>query len=78
MNSRGRVDFTLAAYGKLLGVLIGAGYSFQRFCDFIESPQLRVIILRHDVDRLPENSMVFARLQGELEIRATYYFRWRR
>ena len=31
--------------------------------------------MRHDVDKRPEQSLVFARLQGELDIRATYYFR---
>jgi len=45
------------------------------FAAFVQDASLAGIVLRHDVDRLPENSLAFARLQGELEIRATYYFR---
>ncbi len=33
------------------------------------------MILRHDVDKLPENSLEMARLEHELGIRGTYYFR---
>jgi len=35
----------------------------------------RVIILRQDVDRLPENSLAIARIQYELGIKSTFYFR---
>jgi hypothetical protein len=33
------------------------------------------IILRHDVDLLPQNSLAFARIQHEMGIRGSYYFR---
>ena len=33
------------------------------------------IILRHDVDKLPQNSLEFAKLQNETGIKGTYYFR---
>lgn len=32
-------------------------------------------VLRHDVDRLPENSLVTAKIEAELGIKGTYYFR---
>mgnify|MGYP006282012529 CR=1 FL=1 len=35
----------------------------------------RVIILRQDIDRLPENSLVIAKIQKELGIKSTFYFR---
>lgn len=35
----------------------------------------KTIILRHDVDKLPENSLRFAQIQHELGIRGSYYFR---
>lgn len=35
----------------------------------------RIIIIRHDVDRLPENSLQTAMLEHELGIQGTYYFR---
>jgi len=33
------------------------------------------IILRHDVDLLPQNSLRFARIQAEMGIKGSYYFR---
>jgi hypothetical protein len=33
------------------------------------------VVMRHDVDRKPENSLKMARLESELGIKATYYFR---
>ncbi len=35
----------------------------------------KLIILRHDVDLLPQNSLRFARIQHELGITGSYYFR---
>ena len=34
-----------------------------------------LVILRHDVDLLPQNSLAFARIQHEMGIRGSYYFR---
>ncbi|TVQ85731.1 MAG: hypothetical protein EA393_13375 [Bacteroidetes bacterium] len=34
-----------------------------------------IVILRHDVDLLPQNSLAFARIQHEMGIRGSYYFR---
>lgn len=69
------VDFTLKVYRRLLQALMGAGYVFQTFAEFADSPQSRAVVLRHDVDRLPEQSLVFARLQAEHQVRGSYYFR---
>jgi len=33
------------------------------------------VILRHDVDRLPANSLATARMEHETGIRGSYYFR---
>lgn len=35
----------------------------------------KTIILRHDVDLLPQNSLRFAQIQNELGIKGSYYFR---
>ncbi len=35
----------------------------------------KTIILRHDVDKLPQNSLRFAQIQHELGIKGTYFFR---
>jgi hypothetical protein len=70
------IDFTLKKYSSLLESLIDGEYEFQVFNKFLESNnQKRVIILRHDVDLLPNNSLEFARKQHEYGIKGTYYFR---
>jgi len=67
-------DFTLRTYKKLLQGLLAKGYSFQSLQDFIQQLENKTVILRHDVDRLPGNSLKMARLEDEMGIRATYFF----
>ena len=69
------MDFTLKTYTLLIKTLQNGGYGFQTFVDFIQKPKARSIILRHDVDRLPENALVMARIEKELGIKSTYFFR---
>jgi hypothetical protein len=68
-------DFTIDIYKKLLHELISQQYLFQTFSDYLKNPGERVIILRHDVDLMPGNSLRFARIQSELGIKGSYYFR---
>ena len=52
------MDFTLSAYKQLISTLQFQGYSFQTLENFIQHPNKeKVVILRHDVDRLPGNSL---------------------
>jgi len=69
------MDFTVKIYQRLLKALINSGYSFQSFTEFIEKPQKKVILLRHDVDAKKLNSLHFAKIQHELGIKGSYYFR---
>ncbi len=69
------MDFTINRYNELLSVLLTNGYEFQSFSEFLKKPKGKVIILRHDVDLLPHNSLKFAKIQNELGIKGTYYFR---
>ncbi|MEI8201418.1 MAG: hypothetical protein WCH34_00280 [Bacteroidota bacterium] len=69
------MDFTINIYSKLLDALRREGYAFQTFSDFIQNPSAKTIVLRHDVDLLPYNSLRFAKIQSQLEIKGTYYFR---
>ncbi len=69
------MDFTLNTYKKLLKALQEKGFVFQPYAEFLKTPRQKVIVLRHDVDLLPENSLVFARIQNQLGIRGSYYFR---
>jgi len=69
------MDFTIKCYKKLLESLINKKYSFQSFCDFLIDPKSKVIILRQDVDDRKLHSLQFARIQADLGIVGTYYFR---
>ena len=75
-------DFTLDRYRALLEALLAAGYQllpYEAYCDSLQhSPHEeapRIAILRHDVDKLPENSLQTAKIEHALGVRATYYFR---
>ena len=69
------MDFTIKKYKNLLESLISQKYNFQNFTEFLENPAKKAIVLRHDVDKLPENSFRFAQIQHELGIKGSYYFR---
>ena len=69
------MDFTLKKYHELLLALKDSGYHFQAFSGYLENPEKRVIILRHDVDAKKLNSLQFAKIQAKNNIRGTYYFR---
>jgi len=69
------MDFTLQKYKELLNALNSASYNFQTFEEFIQQPKERSIVLRHDVDLLPLNSLAFARIQAKKKVAGTYYFR---
>ena len=73
------MDFTIQKYRELLEALLETGYAFLTANEYYSVPQDRrpehLIILRHDVDMLPENSLTTAILEHTLGIRATYYFR---
>ena len=70
------MDFTINTYRKLLEALIAQGYSFQTFADFLIQPQPHSVILRHDVEAKYDNSLAFAKIQHDFQIRGTYYFRF--
>src|ERR1039457_774558 len=73
------MDFTLLIYKSFLQSLISIGYSFVSFKDFINSKiylnNSSFIILRHDVDRLPHNSLRTAEIDYLLGIKSSYYFK---
>ena len=70
-----KLDFTLKTYNKLIKSLINQGFLFQTLSDSLTQRGGKTIILRHDVDSLPANSLKFARIQSEIGIKGTYYFR---
>ena len=68
-------DFTVSTFRTLLNKFTDAGYLFQSCREYNDSPAGRTVILRHDVDKLPGNSLTTAQIEKEAGIRGTYYFR---
>lgn len=70
-------DFTLDIYGEMLKAAIAAGYHLTSFEAYLNKPGAhgKTFILRHDVDKLPDNSLRTAQLQASLGAKGTYYFR---
>ncbi len=66
-------DYTQSVYSTLLSVL--SSHTFQRYDEFCTAPAAQGIILRHDVDALPQHALRFAQIQHRLGIQGTYYFR---
>ncbi|MGP1446104.1 MAG: hypothetical protein ACTTKO_01050 [Candidatus Limimorpha sp.] len=70
------MDFTLTTYKELLKALKSAGYTFQTFEQFLQHPsEDKTVVLRHDVDLRPRNSLSVAKIENELSIPSVYYFR---
>ncbi len=62
------MDFTLSAYKQLISTLRSQGYFFQTFEEYIQNSRKKVVILRHDVDRKPENALVIAKIEKDAGI----------
>jgi hypothetical protein len=70
------MDFTLKTYKLLLQTLKNKGYTFITFHDYPNlNLNLNLIILRHDVDLKPQNSLATAKIEHEMGIKGSYYFR---
>ena len=70
------MDFTLKIYRKLLERLKNSGYSFFTFEQYcLGEVDGKFVILRHDVDLRAAHSLATARVEAELGIKASYYFR---
>jgi hypothetical protein len=73
----GTLDFTLQKYRTILVAAQKAGYETYPISSWYElgADKRRGIMLRHDVDRRPENALAMAELENSLGIASTYYFR---
>lgn len=60
---------------QLLDSLKKADYSFQTVQQYIKASLPKAVILRHDIDRLPLNSLQIAKIQADTGIKGSYYFR---
>jgi hypothetical protein len=71
------LDFTLNKYRELCHVISCSDYTqltLEEYFSLKKVPE-KFIILRHDVDDEPEYALKMARMENELNIKSTYYFR---
>ena len=70
------MDFTIKKYIQLLNQLKEHGYAFITYSDYCTGncPD-RYVIMRHDADLKPLNSLEIAKLEKQFGTKASYYFR---
>ena len=80
-------DFSLDIYRELLEALLAKGYKLISYRDYVmtscrndetsksRKEEEKFVILRHDVDAKPGNSLKTAQIEKSMGARATYYFR---
>ena len=71
------LDFSYPVYRKLILALRRSNYAFYTFdqYSFADSLPERCVILRHDVDRFATRALSLARIESEMDISSTYFFR---
>lgn len=70
-------DFTLGAYKEYLRAIKSSYENILTFSEYFsaEPKPESFCLIRHDVDRKPGNALRMARLENEMGIKSTYYFR---
>ena len=69
-------DFTLSKYRDLLESFLKHDYNVVSYESYIKNAASeKTLIMRHDVDKLPQQSLEKAKIEHSLGIKATYYFR---
>jgi len=70
-------DFTFTAYRRYLEVVKSSYSNILRFDEFLNLDSLpdSFFLIRHDVDRRPQKAVFMARLENEMGIKSSYYFR---
>jgi hypothetical protein len=70
------LDFTLTKFRRLCSA-VAENYLTLTLAEYFQAEKLppRFAMMRHDIDRKPENALFTARVEAELGIRAAYYFR---
>jgi hypothetical protein len=69
------MEFTFDTYKKMLAAFLKNNYRIYRVDQFFNKRDDKILFLRHDVDRFPNNALKMARIENELGIQSTYYFR---
>lgn len=71
------MDFTFDSYARIIDAALAAGITMYPMIDWYELAEAdrHGIMLKHDVDRRPQNALTMAELEAERGVRSTYYFR---
>ena len=70
------MDFTINKYKELVSALKDAGYEFVIYAEYAEGRRAdKLIVMRHDVDKLVERARQLAEVENDMGVRASYYFR---
>mgnify|MGYP005859708197 CR=1 FL=1 len=70
------MDFIQNIYTVLLKTILSQDYKFLTFKEVVSDKDIpgKKIVLRHDVDKLPLNSLQLAEIENSPGRKATYYF----
>lgn len=75
MLSFDNCDFTIHKFRQLCEAIVGT-YPTVTMAEYLDNQHPdRFILMRHDVDRMPGNALQTAKIEHDLGIKATYYFR---
>jgi len=76
------MDFTLSRYKDLCLALLDSGYTPLTVYSYLvlegkknNNNNIKLVVLRHDIDRKLGNALRMAELEHDLGIQSTYYFR---
>lgn len=69
------LGFTFRDYRRSLRAFRDAGYAITGFLPFLDDPQPRHLILRHDIDNSMELALRMARMDAEEGAHATFFLR---
>jgi hypothetical protein len=68
-------DFSYKVYRHLIDELKQHGYQFQTFESYLSEPLPKSVLIRHDIDLYASKALPFIRIEREMGVTASYYFR---
>lgn len=69
------LDFTLDLYELMLQSFRRSGYGLCTLESYLSKNHGKLLIVRHDVDKLPFNALQMGALEKQLNVKSSYYFR---
>jgi hypothetical protein len=71
------LDFSIESYINYINLISKKGFSFLRYDEYFlqNNLNIKICLIRHDVDRKPYNALRMARIENSLGVKSTYYFR---